>query len=111
MKLDDNLKTQKSQQKKSKVETSFNYQSKHLVGKLLIMFWITHGLLVGNFWGKKKLSEHINMGSSFEDLDAISPTVKTDTKSDEWSELQNFLNFQNSHLMWMTSAVLFVCCL
>ena len=39
------------------------------------------------------------MGSIFEDLDATSPTVKTDHKSDKRSELQNFLNFQISHLM------------
>ena len=59
MKLDDNLKTQKSQQKKSKVGTSFNFQSKHLVGKLLIMSWITYGLLVVNFWVKKKSCRNI----------------------------------------------------
>ena len=33
------------------------------------------------------------MGSSFEDLVATSPTVKTDLKSDIRVELQNFLNF------------------
>ena len=46
------------------------------------------------------------MGSSFEDLDALSPMVKTDHKSDKPVELQNILNFQISYLMRMTSAIL-----
>ena len=33
------------------------------------------------------------MGSSFEDIVATSPTVKTDAKLDIRFELQNFLNF------------------
>ena len=32
-------------------------------------------------------SKHINMGSSFKDLDATSPTVKTDRKLDKQFEL------------------------
>ena len=39
------------------------------------------------------------MGSSFEDLDATSPTVKTDHKSDKRFELQNILNFWILHLI------------
>ena len=39
------------------------------------------------------------MGSSFEDLDAKNPTVKTDHKSDKRFELQNILNFLISRLM------------
>ena len=50
---------------------------------------VTYVLVVGNFWVKKISSKHINMGSSFEDLDATSLTVKTDHKSDERFELQN----------------------
>ena len=45
------------------------------------------------FGSKKISSEHINMGSSFEDLDATSLTVKTDYKSDKRFELKNILNF------------------
>ena len=37
------------------------------------------------------------MGSSFEDLDALSPAVNTDHKSDKPFELQNILNFQISY--------------
>ena len=56
--------------------------------------------MVDNFWIKKIISsEHINMGSCFEDLDATSPTVKTDHKSDEGFELQKVLKIRNSHLM------------
>ena len=33
---------------------------------------------------KKSLSKHINMGSSFEDLDATSPFLKTDLYLDAW---------------------------
>ena len=51
------------------------------------------------------------MGSSFEDLAATSPTVKTDSKSDKRFELQNILIFLILHLMRMTSAILFVYCL
>ena len=39
------------------------------------------------------------MGSSFEDLDATSPTVKTDHKPHKRFKLQNILNFQIWHLM------------
>ena len=56
-------------------------------------------LLVGNFWFKKISSKHINMGSSLEDLDTTSPTVKTDHKSDEGFELRNVLKFRISYLM------------
>ena len=49
--------------------------------------WITYMLLVGNFWVKKKTSEHINMGSSFEELDATSLTEKTDFQLDRRFEL------------------------
>jgi hypothetical protein len=53
---------------------------------------------VGNFWvRKKKSSEHINMGSIFEDLIATSPTVKMDFQSDKWFGLQSFLNIQILH--------------
>ena len=45
------------------------------------------------FGSKKKLSKHIDMGSSFEDLVATSLTVKTDFQSDKPFALQNFLNF------------------
>ena len=45
---------------------------------------------------KKMSSKHIDMGSSFEDLVATSPTVKTDLESDERIKLQNILNFQLS---------------
>ena len=48
---------------------------------------------------KKKFSKHIDMGSSFEDLVATSPTVKTNFKSDKRFGLQNLLNFRVSHLM------------
>ena len=58
---------------------------------------------------KKKSSKHINMGSSFEDLVAISPTVKTDPKSNKRFDLQNFLNFRFLHLMQMMSAFLSFC--
>ena len=51
------------------------------------------------------------MGSSFEDLVATSPTVKTDLKSDIRVELQNFLKFSILHLIRMMSSILFVCCL
>ena len=54
---------------------------------------------------KKKLSEHIDMGSSFEHLVATSPTVKTDSKSDKRFGLQNILNFRISHLMRVTPAI------
>ena len=46
------------------------------------------------FGSKQISSKHINIGSSFEDLDVTSPTVKTDHKSHKQSELQNILNFQ-----------------
>ena len=49
------------------------------------------------FRSKKILSEDINMGSSFEDLDTTSVTVKADHKSDEQFELQNILNSRISH--------------
>ena len=39
------------------------------------------------------------MASSFEHLDATSPTVKTNHKSDKRFELQNILNFQILHLI------------
>ena len=39
------------------------------------------------------------MGSTFEDLDAISPMMKTDHKSHKRFELQNILNFRIRHLM------------
>jgi hypothetical protein len=44
-------------------------------------------LEVDNFLAGKKSTKHINMGSSFEDLVATSPTVKTDFLSDKWFEL------------------------
>ena len=59
------------------------------------MGWVTFG-------SEKKFSEHINMGSSFEDLVATRPTVKTDYKSDEQFDLQNFLIFRILHLIPMT---------
>jgi hypothetical protein len=48
------------------------------------------------------------MGSSFEDLIATSPTVKTDSKSDKRFDLQNFLNIWILHLMHLASTVLVV---
>ena len=56
-------------------------------------------------------SKHINMGSSFEDLIATSPTMKTDPKSNIRFELQNFLKFSILHLMWMMLVVLLVSCI
>ena len=54
--------------------------------------------MVGNFWVKKNISpEHINMVSSFEDLDATSVTMKTDHKSDKRFEQQNILNSRILH--------------
>ena len=44
------------------------------------------------FGYEKNSSEHSDMGSSFEDLNAMRPTVKTDRKSDKRFELQKFLN-------------------
>ena len=46
------------------------------------------------------------MGSSFEDLVATSPTVKTHHQSDKQFELENFLRLRISNLMLMMSAVL-----
>ena len=63
-----------------------------MVGNLHVMGLVTFG-------SKKISSKHINMGSSFEDLDAKSPTVKTDRKSDKRFELQKILNFLILHLM------------
>ena len=80
-----------------------------MVGHLCGGGWVTYVLEVGHFWVKKKSSKHINMGSSFEDLVAISPTVKTDPKSDKRFDLQNFLNFRFLHLMRMMSAILSFC--
>ena len=56
-------------------------------GNLHVMWLVT-------FVSEKKLSKHINMGSSLENLDAKSLTVKTDYKSNKQFELQNFLNFR-----------------
>ena len=41
-----------------------------------------HAMWLVTFVFEKNLSKHIDMGSSFEDLDAMSLTVKTDHKSD-----------------------------
>ena len=48
------------------------------------------------------------MGSSFEDLIAISPAVKTDLKSDKPFDLQNIFKFRISHLMLLTAVPLYV---
>ena len=45
------------------------------------------GLVI--FGSEKYSSEYINMGSSFENFDATSPTMKTDHKSHKQFELQN----------------------
>jgi hypothetical protein len=42
--------------------------------------------------------KHINKGSSFEDIVAASPAVKTDFQSNKQFELQRFLNFWISSL-------------
>ena len=62
------------------------------LGNLYVMGVVTFG-------SKKKLSEHIDMGSSFEDLITTSSTVKMDSKSNKRFGVQNFLNFLVSHLM------------
>ena len=65
------------------------------VGNLYTTVRITQVLLVGNFWVKKKKSpKHIIMGSSFEDLVATGPTMKTNHKSDKRFDLQNILKFK-----------------
>ena len=79
-----------------------------MVGNLRMQDWITYMLQGGNFWAKKKLSEPIYMGSSFENLVATSLTVKTDSQSDKRFVLRNFLNFGFSHLM-RDDISLFVC--
>jgi hypothetical protein len=56
-------------------------------GNLYDIAWITTVLEVDNFLAGKKSTKHINMGSSFEDLVATSPTVKTDFLSDKRFEL------------------------
>ena len=60
------------------------------VGHLYVAGWVTCVLEVGYFWVRKNSSKHINMGSSFEDLVATSPTVKTDPKTDKRFGLKNF---------------------
>jgi hypothetical protein len=52
--------------------------------------WVTFVL-------EKKAPEHINMGSSFEDLVATSPTVKIDFQSDKRFGLLSFLNIRILH--------------
>ena len=64
------------------------------VGNLHTTVRITQVLLVGNFWFQKKSSKHIIMGSSFEDLVATGPTMKTNHKSDKRFDLQNILKFK-----------------
>ena len=71
----------------------------NMVRNLRIQARVTYMLRGGNFWREKKSSEHIDMGSIFEDLVATSPTVKTDHKSDKRFELRNILNFWISQLM------------
>ena len=46
---------------------------------------------VGN---KKISSKHIHAGSSFEDLVAMNPTVKTDLNSDVWFKRYDFLKIE-----------------
>ena len=66
---------------------------------------VTYVLQTGNlrvkslitFRSKKISSEHIDMGSSFEDLDTTSLTVKADHKSDKRFHVHNILNSRISH--------------
>ena len=49
-----------------------------MLGNLCIKDRVTYMLRGDNLWVKKKLSKHIDMGSSFEDLIATSIMMKTD---------------------------------